>query len=291
MRDKTRRAKLVDGVNNNVNMAELYKLAKKAEAGAAKTAQTKVDSSMTSKGSVYNNAENKSVNQHLADVKAGIDAYKNNPNLTASQKKELQSLEKRYNEVNNQVNRGASNTQDSSSNGGDNVNTKMSAEEGKASASSAKAAAKNVEADTEQTNKDSEVTSKLQKETNKENKAMLKSQKKFDKDIAKQQKNIQNAQQQTQASVEEFGQQQKELADLQAEFNELAGADSTGAGEKSAFSLKLGEILHHKHKEQTVIKHLSTLNKTKLKVQVVMTKLQECKSCHQELMQNQTKFR
>ena len=93
MRDKTRRAKLVDGVNNNVNMAELYKLAKKAEAGAAKTAQTKVDSSMTSKGSVYNNAENKSVNQHLADVKAGIDAYKNNPNLTASQKKELQSLE------------------------------------------------------------------------------------------------------------------------------------------------------------------------------------------------------
>ena len=89
MRDKTRRAKLVDGVNNNVNMAELYKLAKKAEAGAAKTAQTKVDSSMTSKGSVYNNAENKSVNQHLADVKAGIDAYKNNPNLTASQKKEL----------------------------------------------------------------------------------------------------------------------------------------------------------------------------------------------------------
>ena len=118
---------------------------------------------MTSKGSVYNNEENKSVHQHLADVKAGIDAYKNNPNLTASQKKELQSLEKRYNEVNNQVNRGASNTLDSSSNGGDNVNTKMSAEEGKASASSAKAAAKNVEADTEQTNKDSEVTSKLQK--------------------------------------------------------------------------------------------------------------------------------
>ena len=95
---------MVDGVNGNLNMAELYKLAKKAEVNTGKTTgQTNVDSSMTRNGSVYNNAMNKTSSQNLADVESGLAAYKNNPNMTAEEKAELSKIEQRLNEVKQQT--------------------------------------------------------------------------------------------------------------------------------------------------------------------------------------------
>ena len=81
---------MVNGVNGNQNLAELYKLAKKADVNTGKTTgKTNVDSSMTQNGSVYNNPKAKTMNQNMADVEQGLQAYKRNPNLSESDKMDI----------------------------------------------------------------------------------------------------------------------------------------------------------------------------------------------------------
>ena len=177
---------MVDGVNGNLNMAELYKLAKKADVNTGKTAgQTNVDSSMTRNGSVYNNAMNKTTSQNLADVESGLAAYKNNPNMTAEEKAELSKIEQRLNEVKQQTANGLQSTGTETSQSADGTaetdeekqaqaeqaQKEVSKEEGEASAASAQADADSCSEQTDQTLEDQDTVNQYSEQTNKDTKS------------------------------------------------------------------------------------------------------------------------
>ena len=129
---------------------------------------------------------------------------------------------------------GTSSTKSTTSKDGGNV----SAEEGKAMANDAESENAKLEKQTAQTEKDAQEVEGYQKDAKKTQKDIKKDEAKFNKEIAKESKTISKNQAEMAKESEQMTQTRTEIDALQAELQSLT-ADSTGMGERSAFSLKL----------------------------------------------------
>lgn len=135
---------------------------------------------------------------------------------------------------NGAIDKDGTSTKSTTSKDGGNV----SAEEGKAMANDAESENAKLEKQTAQTEKDAQEVEGYQKDAKKTQKDIKKDEAKFNKEIAKESKTISKNQAEMAKESEQMTQTRTEIDALQAELQSLT-ADSTGIGERSAFSLKL----------------------------------------------------
>lgn len=135
---------------------------------------------------------------------------------------------------NGAIDKDGTSTKSTTSKDGGNV----SAEEGKAMANDAESENAKLEKQTAQTEKDAQEVEGYQKDAKKTQKDIKKDEAKFNKEIAKESKTISKNQAEMAKESEQMTQTRTEIDALQAELQSLT-ADSTGMGERSAFSLKL----------------------------------------------------
>lgn len=114
----------------------------------------------------------------------------------------------------------------------------VSASEGKAMAKDAEANNKKAEQQTAEMKRNNQEVRNFQKDAKKTQKDVKKDEAKFNKDIAKASKDIAKNQTEMAKESQQMSETRAEIDSLQAELQSLT-ADSTGIGERSAFSLKL----------------------------------------------------